>query len=557
MTLFKQGKVPFLLMVLLVVAMACSQGTAQPAAKPPANVDTKPAAPPAQTAPGPAAQPGPKADQLANQQKIVFWSLREAMWSWNWQANKNAVVDNNYEVFIMDPDGNNQVNLTNNPARDLVPRLSPDGKKIVFVSDRKWEADNKLDDNYDLFVMDTDGSNVKDLTGHLAWDSMPCWSPDGKMIVFCSRHSSTQDIWVTDAEGHNFFKLIARNNSDVRFFPSWPMWSPDGKRITFNSFEEGTHDITMVEIDYDLVRQIVLNPLPENATVGKWSDTGNRKVVGAAINSSPWVKELKKITLNPTGYDAGASWSPDGTKLAYVSSRKEASAQIYDIYVMNADGSNPVNLTKSISREGQGAFNDWPSWSPDGKKITFVSDREGQPLDFGTLFKYAWQIYVMNADGSNVIRIINNNYAEGSPDWGNVPSAIAVKLMAPVSQLPAVGTPEVTLAAKDLDAISKARGKVVAVEGEVVDFGSNGDTSLWPVMLYFDNPNSHCRSYDEWNKGSCGTDFRVVISQKDFKKFPDIYFYYGKKIRVTGTIDYYRSAHVIMVNNPAQITFIK
>ena len=101
------------------------------------------------------------------QEKIVFWSLRDGMWTWDWAKKWYVLSDDNYEIYIMDPDGRNQVNLTNNSDMDLIPSLSPDGKKILFVSDRNWEPDNKGDNNWDVFVMDVDGGNVKNLTGSL------------------------------------------------------------------------------------------------------------------------------------------------------------------------------------------------------------------------------------------------------------------------------------------------------------------------------------------------------------------------------------------------------
>ena len=504
----------------------------------------------------------------ARQAKIIFWSLRNAAWSWSWEAKKNYLYDNNYEIYAMDPDGRNQRNLTNNPATDLLPRLSPDGTKILFVSDRKWEPDNKWDNNYDIFLMSSDGTDVKNLTGKITSDTMPCWSPDGKLIAFCSGGMNykgyiTWAIWIMDAEGHYFVNLTPVIDSRMHFNPTWPSWSPDGSKILFTSWEEGTYDISVMDIDYERIREIVLSPTPANYSRESWTTTGDRKVVHPAyktleeVNTNPLVKSFRKLTLNPTGWDAGAYWSPDGKRIAYVSSHKNINVQIEDIFVMNADGSNAINLTKSISAEDRGAVNDWPAWSPDGTKIAFVSDREGQPLSFGVPYKFAWQIYVMNADGSNVTRIINNNYSDGSPNWGNVPWDIAERMKPSPSGPASVIVPETTISAQDLAKIHSYFGKPVAIEGNVVDWGGAGDIMSNPILLYFDNANEHCRTYDEWKQSSCGTDFRVVIKQSDLGKFPDIYSYYGKKIRAVGEIEYYKSAPAITAHDPSQITVIE
>lgn len=544
----------FIWIMLLTLVMGCSNGTVNEETTT-VTAENKTVAAQALTVAKPDTQVESPTDKPADQQKIAFWSLRDSFWSWDWQANLNTISNYNYEIYIMDPDGKNQVNLTNNTSADLIPRLSPDGKKIIFVSDRKWDPDEKWDKNYNIFIMDTDGSNVNNLTGHKYNDTMPCWSPDGKMVIFCVITQLDREIWVMDSEGHNFIKLLGSSNRDVKLLPSWPVWSPDGSRITFTSSKEFSYDLYVMEIDYPLLKQIVLNPQPENITIEKWSNTGDRRIVDLGNSTASLIKETRKLTLHPMGFDGAAAWSPDGKKLAYVSGTKVNGRQIYNVNVMDADGGNSVNLTKATGDDGKGAYNDWPTWSPDGKKIAFVSDREGQPISLEP-YKLHWQIYMMDADGGNITRITNNSYSDGSPNWGVVPSEFAEKLKE--APLPAVtfSTPEMTIAAKDQETIKNARGKTVVIEGEVVDYGSNGDDQVRPFMLYFDNPSAHCRSYDEWQKGACGTDFRVVIQQKNLRQFPDIYSYLGKKIRVTGVIDYYKSAYVIMVNDSRQITVI-
>ena len=77
--------------------------------------------------------------------------------------------DGNFEIYVMDVDGSNQQNLTNNHAYDWGPSWSPDGSRIVFHSYR--------DGNWEIYVMDADGSNQQRLTDNPAADSLPCWSP--------------------------------------------------------------------------------------------------------------------------------------------------------------------------------------------------------------------------------------------------------------------------------------------------------------------------------------------------------------------------------------------
>ena len=116
---------------------------------------------------------------------------------------------------------------------------------------------------------------------------------------------------------------------------------------------------------------------------------------------------LTQLTSN-SGEDSTPAWSPDGSKIAFTS----AIDGYNEIYVMNADGSNIIQLTDN---------SDWddvsPAWSPDGSKIAFMSDRDRDDDIF--------EIYVMNADGSNVIQLTNNSDQDGFPAWSPDGSKIA------------------------------------------------------------------------------------------------------------------------------------
>ena len=151
--------------------------------------------------------------------------------------------DRNYEIYLMDDNGKNQRNLTNHPDRDLAPSWSPDGKRIAFISDRDGHVPKgRVLPNFEIYVMDADGRNQQNLTNHPSHDSSPSWSPDGKRIAFVSGRDRfldihgfpTSEIYVMDADGENPQNLTNNRNDDGA-----PSWSPDGKRIVFMSEREG------------------------------------------------------------------------------------------------------------------------------------------------------------------------------------------------------------------------------------------------------------------------------------------------------------------------------
>ena len=118
--------------------------------------------------------------EAPKKQQIAFYSNR----------------DGNFEIYVMDVDGNNPRRLTINPAVDAGPSWSPSGKKIAFHSNRSGD--------YDIFVMDTDGSNQINLTNSPdADDSEPDWSPDGESIAYQSKDTGHYDIFVMSANGKN------------------------------------------------------------------------------------------------------------------------------------------------------------------------------------------------------------------------------------------------------------------------------------------------------------------------------------------------------------------
>jgi TolB protein len=246
------------------------------------------------------------------------------------------------DIWIMNTDGSNQKQITSDSYWDWNPDLSPDGKKIAFISDRVSP--------WDIWIMNVDGSNKTQLTTDPAKDYYPDWSPDGNKIVFASKRTGNWDIWIIDANGSNEVQLTSDAGTD------WdPAWSPDGNKIVFTSSRGGSSDIWVMDID------------------------GSNKT---------------QLTTDPN-FEWDAAWSPDGNKIAFGTSK----ANDEDIWVMDSDGSNQTQLTT-------GPNSDWmPVWSPNGKMIAFARDDD---------------IWVMDMNGNNQVQLTSDSGGNRFPDWGQV-----------------------------------------------------------------------------------------------------------------------------------------
>ncbi len=198
-------------------------------------------------------------------------------WGASWSPNSKSLVytkvdtksppyfDGDAEIFRMNLDGSGDTNLTQSKGLDHSPSWSPDGKKIVFFSDR--------DGSLDIYVMDPDGSNQLNLTNTPEIDEFaPCWSPDSKRIAYHhmpkNKGKRYVDTYVMDANGENQVDLT-RNHSAKKdlYTPYYPgalpiygyqtAWSPDGKEIAFASQRNGNFQLFVIRSDGSAIRQLI------------------------------------------------------------------------------------------------------------------------------------------------------------------------------------------------------------------------------------------------------------------------------------------------------------
>ena len=286
--------------------------------------------------------------------------------------------------------------------------------QIVFVSDRGGSKN--------IYTMDADGSNVRQLTRANAVDWAPIWSPDGSQIAFYSDRDGDENIYVMNADGSDLRKLTTSELDDLN-----PDWSPDGERLVYarrdnSTRRENRYSISFVNSDgsnpYCLKDTYQNNPQP------KWSPDGARI---AFVNDGILVMDLNGTNItrlttqenNQSGHYFPA-WSPDGTKIAFSIRRAVPQmdsdmtflvgpAYVSDIHVVKADGSGSSRLL--VQTDGYHSDTS-PCWSPDGQWIAYASQR-----GLGT--RTTNDIYVFNTRRSVETRLTRGAGGfTGLPNWG-------------------------------------------------------------------------------------------------------------------------------------------
>jgi hypothetical protein len=304
------------------------------------------------------------------------------------------------DIYTMDPDGTNRVNLTRNPAEDVDPRWSPDGTRIVFASNRTG--------SYQLYTMAADGSGVQQITT-LAGDSRrPAWTPDGRILFQndSTDPGNSEDIYVVNADGSGLTDLTPVPSDELSAAAA-----PRGNRIAFTSNRDG---------GYHLYIQAG-NGVPKEITTGdgfdlqpNWSPNGN-DLVFLHIDPSFTQWDIYAVRANGTGLhpltqtpgrsETEPVWSPDGTKIAFHAC--SADGNTCHLYEMNPDGSGETDVTKTFT-------------------APFVDDFSSTPLDdFWTTQVVGNGASIQQANGRLEISLAAGATPDPSTGYAN-PSAFSV-----------------------------------------------------------------------------------------------------------------------------------
>lgn len=276
--------------------------------------------------------------------------------------------DGNDDIWLMTPDGSKSINVTNHPSTDSDPAWSSDGSKLAFVSARTGNAE--------LFVMDVDGSNIIQVTDNQGSVRWPNWSPDGSLIAYSASVNGQRDIYVVPAPGTN--SKQSKNSistcdgpvqvTDHEEVDNEPVWWPDGSKMYFFSTRDGVGGVWELEFSCD----------------------GGSDIV--------------KVTIEfEFGCSPSVGWSlKEGRPKVSIVGNKGAGNKNdqYDIWTMDMDGSNQVNVTNHPGT-------DWSStWTDDGDRLIFETERNGN-----------WDIYSVNEDGSGLAQITDHPSDDRYPAW--------------------------------------------------------------------------------------------------------------------------------------------
>jgi TolB protein len=252
------------------------------------------------------------------------------------------------EIWVMDYDGSNQRQLTHQGSTSLSPRISPDGSRLAFSSLTKT--------GWDIMMYSIDLNRLITFPRFGGTNLSPAWSPDGTKLALSSSRAGNSEIYVCDAGGGNLHRMTTGKGPDVS-----PVWNrKTGSQIAFVSGSTGLPQVYTMEAD----------------------GTNQQR-------------------MTDQGYAVSPGWSPNGQFLTLAWIRKYGPGEpgSSDIYLMDIASKQWVQLTHD------GGRNDFPSWAPDGRHIVFQSSRSGKE-----------EIWMMLADGTKLHQLTFTG-RNTQPNW--------------------------------------------------------------------------------------------------------------------------------------------
>ena len=248
----------------------------------------------------------------------------------------------------------------------------------------------------ELFVMDYDGYDTRQLTADGFLNLMPQWSPDRRFLVFTAyRNRNTQDIDMIELATGKRWTLISLGGLNIT-----PALSPDGNFLAFASSHEGNSELYKLDTRTKAIQRLTVNPSGDLSP--SWSPNGRELAFVSDRGGGPQLflmgsdgSNVRRLTFEGD-YNAAPAWSPRGNWIAYVCRTQKE----YKLCVISPDGQKRMQLTA-----GPGV-DDSPSWSPDGRHLVFSSTADGKS-----------HIYMIGADGKDMERLTFQGTHNSAPSW--------------------------------------------------------------------------------------------------------------------------------------------
>ena len=319
-----------------------------------------------------------------------------------------------YEAYVYDVGGNKQAfgkryissaaeikTLAHTFANEVVTALT--GLPGIFLT--KIAMSCERNHKKEIYVMDFDGTNVKQVTQHHSIAFAPAWSPDGTKVAYSLFFKGRNNIKNIDLYEYNFSSNTIRMLSNRKGINSGAAYTPDGHKIALTMSFLGNPDIFLFDPSVNSVARLTKSFGTD--VDPSWSPDGKSMAFVSSRSGMPMVYSMKADGSNVQRltyagrYNATPSWSPQNNKIAFAGWIEGR----FDIFIMNPDGTNIERLTKDQGN------NEDPNFSPDGGFIAFSSNRTGQA-----------NVYVMNVDGTYVKRLTYGLGTCVAPHWSNPPA---------------------------------------------------------------------------------------------------------------------------------------
>lgn len=295
------------------------------------------------------------------------------------------------------------VTLGHSFANDIVEKLT--GLPGIFLTKITMSCDRT--GKKEIYAMNFDGTDVKQLTHHRSTAISPAWSPDGTRVAYSVYTKHSNNAKNLDLYEFDFTSNVVRLLSNRKGINSGANYSPDGKSVALTMSFLGNPEIFSLDRSNKTVARLT-HSLGFDVEPA-WSPDGSKLAFASSRSGMPMVFVMDKDGSNTQRltfagrYNASPAWSPNGKKITFAGWLDSR----FDIFTMNSDGTNIERLSKN-----QGSNED-PGFSPDGNFIVFSSNRTGQR-----------NIYVMNLDGSYVKRLTYGLGNCTAPKWSPRPSVI-------------------------------------------------------------------------------------------------------------------------------------